>query len=102
MPSGMSRGETMLLKNKVAVNYGAGGAVGDAVARAFARDGATVFATGRLLAPVEELVREITMAGGRAQAAQVDALNERAVDDHLCELVEKAGRVDISQRDWRA
>ncbi len=37
----------MLLENKNAVIYGAGGAIGGAVARAFARDGARVF-----LAPI--------------------------------------------------
>ena len=38
----------MTLKNKVAVIYGAGGAIGGAVARAFAREGAKLFLTGRL------------------------------------------------------
>jgi 3-oxoacyl-[acyl-carrier protein] reductase len=33
----------MLLENKVAVIYGAGGPIGGAVARAFAREGASVF-----------------------------------------------------------
>jgi NAD(P)-dependent dehydrogenase (short-subunit alcohol dehydrogenase family) len=43
----------MMLKNQVAVIYGAGGAVGSAVARAFAREGAKLFLTGRHRAPVE-------------------------------------------------
>ena len=43
----------MLLKDNVAVIYGAGGAVGSAVARAFASEGATLFLTGRLLLSVE-------------------------------------------------
>jgi NAD(P)-dependent dehydrogenase (short-subunit alcohol dehydrogenase family) len=37
----------MLLSEKVAVIYGAGGAIGGAVARAFAAEGAQVFPTGR-------------------------------------------------------
>ena len=40
----------MLLENKNAIIYGAGGAVGGAVARALARDGAAVFLAGRTLA----------------------------------------------------
>ena len=36
----------MLLEDKVAVIYGAGGAVGRAVTLAFAREGATLFLTG--------------------------------------------------------
>ena len=39
----------MLLENKNAVIYGAAGTVGAAVARAFAREGARVFLTGRNL-----------------------------------------------------
>jgi NAD(P)-dependent dehydrogenase (short-subunit alcohol dehydrogenase family) len=86
----------MMLQNKVAVIYGAGGAIGSAVARAFAADGATVFLTGRKLASVELVAKEIASAGGSAQAAEVDALDERAVDKHLQCVLDKAGRVDIS------
>jgi 3-oxoacyl-[acyl-carrier protein] reductase len=39
----------MILKDKVAVIYGAGGDVGSAVARAFAREGAKLFLSGRNL-----------------------------------------------------
>jgi NAD(P)-dependent dehydrogenase (short-subunit alcohol dehydrogenase family) len=70
----------MLLEDKVAVVYGAGGAIGGAVARAFAQEGARVFPTGRRLAEAEE----------------VDALDERAVEAHLQSVVDAAGRVDIS------
>jgi NAD(P)-dependent dehydrogenase (short-subunit alcohol dehydrogenase family) len=86
----------MMLKNKVAVIYGAGGAIGGAVARAFAREGARLFLTGRLRAPVEAVAKEIASAGGAAEAAVVDALDEKAVDEHLQSVVEKAGRVDVS------
>jgi NAD(P)-dependent dehydrogenase (short-subunit alcohol dehydrogenase family) len=86
----------MMLKDKVAVIYGAGGAVGGAVARAFAREGASLFLTGRLLAPVEAVAEDIVTAGGSAEAAEVDALDEQAVDKHLQSVVDKAGRVDIS------
>ena len=68
----------MLLKNKNAVVYGAGG-VGGAVARAFAREGAKVFLAGRTLAKVEAVVKEIAATGGAAEATQVDALDEQAV-----------------------
>jgi NAD(P)-dependent dehydrogenase (short-subunit alcohol dehydrogenase family) len=86
----------MLLKHKVAVIYGAGGAVGGAVARAFAREGARLFLTGRLRAPVEAVARDIVSAGRSAEAAEVDALDEQAVDKHLQSVIHKAGRVDIS------
>jgi uncharacterized protein YndB with AHSA1/START domain len=40
--------KVVLLKNKNAVIYGGGGAIGGAVARAFAREGARVFLAGAL------------------------------------------------------
>jgi NAD(P)-dependent dehydrogenase (short-subunit alcohol dehydrogenase family) len=86
----------MLLKNKVAVIYGAGGAIGGAVARAFAREGATLFLTGRRRAPVEAVAKDIVSAGGLADAAEVDALDEQTVDRHLQSVIDKAGRIDIS------
>jgi NAD(P)-dependent dehydrogenase (short-subunit alcohol dehydrogenase family) len=86
----------MMLKDKVAVVYGAGGAIGGSVARAFASEGARLFLTGRLAPPVEAVAGEITAAGGLAEAAEVDALDEQAVDRHLQSVIDIAGRVDIS------
>src|SRR5215510_7147216 len=86
----------MMLKNKVTVIYRAGGAIGGAVARAFASEGAKLFLTGRKRGPVEAVVKEILSAGGSAEAAEVDALDEQAVDKHLQSVIDKAGRVDIS------
>ena len=86
----------MLLDTKSAVIYGAGGAVGAAVARAFAREGAHVFLTGRTLASVDSLAGEISATGATAEAALVDALDEEAVEKHLASIAEKTGRIDIS------
>ena len=85
-----------MLQDKVAVIYGAGGAIGGAVARTFAREGAKVFLTGRLRGPVEAVAQDIVSAGGFAAAAEVDAVDEQAVDRHLESVIERAGRVDIS------
>jgi NAD(P)-dependent dehydrogenase (short-subunit alcohol dehydrogenase family) len=86
----------MLLDKKVAVIYGAGGAIGGAVARAFAREGARVYLTGRNLVSVAAVAEEISTSGGAAEASQVDALDERAVEEHIAAVVEKAGTIDIS------
>jgi NAD(P)-dependent dehydrogenase (short-subunit alcohol dehydrogenase family) len=83
----------MLLRDKVAVVYGAGGAIGGAVAHAFADEGARVFLAGRTLGRVEVVAKEI---GASAQAAEVDALDERAVDEHLQDVMAAAGRIDVS------
>src|SRR5512133_46943 len=86
----------MLLENKTAVIYAAGGAIGGAVARAFAREGARLFLTGRDVAKVDAVAEDIVAAGGAAEAAQVDALDEKAVEEHLTAVVDRAGGIDIS------
>jgi NAD(P)-dependent dehydrogenase (short-subunit alcohol dehydrogenase family) len=86
----------MLLKNKSAVIYGSGGAVGGAVARAFAREGAHVFLAGHRVASVEKVAKDILAAGGVAESAQVDALDENAVEEHASAVAKKAGTIDIS------
>ena len=86
----------MLLENKNAVVYGAGGSVGGAVARAFAREGAKVFLAGRTLATLDTVAGEISTAGGVAETAHVDALDEQAVDRFADAVAEKAGGIDVS------
>jgi 3-oxoacyl-[acyl-carrier protein] reductase len=85
----------LLLEGKNAVIYGGGGAVGGAVARAFAREGANVFLAGRTLTTLEEVAEDIRSAGGVAEAAQVDALDEKAVEEHIGKVAQTAGRIDI-------
>jgi 3-oxoacyl-[acyl-carrier protein] reductase len=67
----------MLLENKNAIIYGAGGAIGGAVARAFAREGARVFLSGRNAGPVEAVANDIVANGGVAETATVDALKRK-------------------------
>jgi 3-oxoacyl-[acyl-carrier protein] reductase len=86
----------MLLEGKNAVIYGGGGDVGGAVARAFAREGATVHLTGRTLEKLERVAGQVREAGGTATVAQVDALDEQAVDAHADALVREHGSLDIS------
>jgi NAD(P)-dependent dehydrogenase (short-subunit alcohol dehydrogenase family) len=85
----------MLLHDKTAVIVGAGGAVGSEVARDFAREGAAVFLSGRHLAPVENVAREIRGANGTAEAAEVDALDEGAVGAYFERVAREAGSIDI-------
>jgi NAD(P)-dependent dehydrogenase (short-subunit alcohol dehydrogenase family) len=74
----------MLLEHKVAVVYGAGGSIGGAIARAFAREGAQVFLAGRTRATLDTVAEEIRATGGAAVTAFVDG------------VAEQTGRVDIS------
>ena len=86
----------MLLENKVAVIYGAGGPIGGAVARAFAREGARVFLAGRTQAKLDVVAAAIRAQGSVADTAVLDALDERAVDAYVDAVVAQAGAVDIS------
>jgi len=86
----------VLLEHKTAVIYGGGGSIGGAVARAFAREGATVHLAGRTPRRLEEVAEQIRAAGGVAHAARVDALDEKAVDDHANAVAAAAGGIDIS------
>lgn len=54
---------TLMLHHKTAVIYGAGGAIGGAVARAFARHGASVFLAGRMLAKVDAVAKTFRPPG---------------------------------------
>ena len=86
----------MLLENKNAVVYGGAGSIGRAVAAAFAREGARVVLAGRTLATLDEVAEELSAAGGAVETAQVDALDERAVDAHADAVASKAGGIDVS------
>ncbi len=86
----------MLLERKNAVVYGGGGAIGGAVARAFAREGARVFLAGRTYEPVAAVADEISAGGGLAQAAEVDALDEAAVEAHVAAVAAEVPAIDAS------
>jgi NAD(P)-dependent dehydrogenase (short-subunit alcohol dehydrogenase family) len=86
----------VLLERKNAVIYGGGGSIGAAVARAFACEGARVYLAGRSLDKLDEVADEIRWAGGVAHTAQVDALDEHAVDEHADAVAAQAGSIDVS------
>jgi 3-oxoacyl-[acyl-carrier protein] reductase len=86
----------MILQNKNAVIYGAGGSLGGAVAKALAGSGARLFLTGRHTSSVQKVADEILSAGGHAEVDQVDALDEKAISSHLDSVIKKAGKIDIS------
>ena len=85
-----------LLDGKAAVIYGAAGGVGTAVAKAFAREGAVVFLTGRTENSLKRIADDISSTGGVADVSKVDSLSSEAVESHLKRVVAKAGKLDIS------
>ena len=90
------RRDEMLLEGKNAVIYGGGGSIGGAVARAFAREGARVFLAGRTLATLEAVAEKIRADGGAVETAEVDALDQRSVDEHADAVAAEGGSLDIS------
>ncbi|WP_326799587.1 SDR family oxidoreductase [Streptomyces sp. NBC_01808] len=85
----------MLLKDKNALVYGAGG-IGRAVALGFAREGATVYLASRTPARLEAVAADVREAGGTVSTAVVDALDETAVDAHADAVAKEAGSIDVS------
>ena len=86
----------MLLDGKNAVIYGGAGAVGSAVARTFAREGACVFLAGRTQTTLDAVAEDVRAAGGEAHGTALDALDERAVDAFADDVAAGAGGIDVS------
>lgn len=92
----------MLLRDRTAIVYGGSGAVGGAVAKAFAREGARVFIAARGADRLGATADEIRAAGGRVEVAPVDATDKAAVDAHLAGIIDRAGpvRLMFNAIDW--
>src|SRR6185436_17741153 len=86
----------MLLREKNAVIYGGGGAIGGAVARVFAREGARVFIAGRTQARLDAVAHDIAATGGKVETAQVDVFDQEAVEKHADAVAASAGGIDIA------
>lgn len=85
----------MLLKDRTAIVYGGSGAVGGAVAKAFAREGARVFLSARRAELLEAVAGEIRAAGGSAEVRPVDTSDKEAVEAHLTAIAAEAGPVKV-------
>jgi 3-oxoacyl-[acyl-carrier protein] reductase len=86
----------MLLESKTAIVYGGGGAVGSAVAAAFAREGARVFLAGRSRPALDAVADGLRGTGGTAEAATVDALDRGAVEAHAAAVAGAGNGIDIA------
>jgi NAD(P)-dependent dehydrogenase (short-subunit alcohol dehydrogenase family) len=86
----------LLLENKIAVIYGGGGAIGGAVARVFAREGAKVFLAGRTQAKLDAVAHDVVAIGGKVETKQVDVFDQLAVDEHADAIAATEGSIDIA------
>lgn len=84
----------MLLAGKNAIVYRTG-EVGRAIATGLAAEGATVHLANRSVAKADAVAEQIRAAGGTAETAEVDVLDETAVDRHVDDVADRAGSVDI-------
>lgn len=85
----------MRLANKVAIITGSGGGMGQAAARLFAREGASVVVTDVLAEAGEETASRIRDEGGNATFVKADVANEDQVKALVNAAIEAYGRVDI-------
>lgn len=85
----------MRLSNKVAIVTGGGTGIGEAIARAFAREGAKVAITGRRKEELERVVKDIEHQGGHALALQGSVTSEPDVRKAIDGTVRTFGRLDI-------
>ena len=85
----------MLLKGKTAMVYGGSGAVGGAVAKAYAREGAKVVLAARGRDGLERVAEEIRAAGGQAAVGLVDATDPASVAAHLAETIARTGSIQV-------
>jgi 3-hydroxybutyrate dehydrogenase len=83
------------LKGRVALVTGGGRGIGRAIARALAGRGATVAVTARTTAELDEVVRSIGAAGGRALAIAADLTAADAPLHIIDQTVKGLGPVDI-------
>jgi 3-oxoacyl-[acyl-carrier protein] reductase len=84
----------VLLEGKTAIIYGAAGAIGSEVARAYAREGAVVHLVGRTITTLESVATRIRGAGGIAHVAAFDVLERNAVRRHA-DAVAAQGGIDV-------
>lgn len=85
----------MRLKDKVALVTGAGQGIGKVTALTFAREGALVAVADINLETAQKVAAEITEAGGKALAVQIDVSKSPSVEAAVQAVTEWAGGVDI-------
>jgi NAD(P)-dependent dehydrogenase (short-subunit alcohol dehydrogenase family) len=81
---------------QVVLITGATSGIGEATARAFAEEGASVFFCGRRAQLGEEVAASIREAGGEATFMQADVREEAQVEAFVRGCVERYGRIDVA------
>jgi len=97
IPSGEreSEGAAMKLEGRVALITGASQGIGHACALALARQGASIAVAARNQQKLDELVKEIETAGGKAAAFVIDVADEEQVKSGIKSAIARFGKIDI-------
>ena len=85
----------MRLDKKIALVTGGGTGIGEAIAKAFAREGAKVAITGRRKEELGRVVKDITQSGGHALVLQGSVTNDSDIRSAVEATVRTFGRLDI-------
>ena len=83
------------LKDRVVIVTGGGGAIGGAMAEAFAENGAKVVVAGRTIKTLEAVVETIKAKGGEASAVIADVSDRDSAANMVAETVKLYGRLDV-------
>ena len=83
------------MSGKIVVVTGASTGIGQAVAEAFAREGATVVLAARSEGRLVRIAADIGNAGGRAVPMAVDVTDRTAVFEKMKEVAESLGSIDV-------
>jgi NAD(P)-dependent dehydrogenase (short-subunit alcohol dehydrogenase family) len=85
----------MKLKDQTALVTGSSRGIGEAIARAFAAEGAQVAITGRSTQELEALQKELSRSGVRCESIVADLTQRDAVDRVWTRATQAFGHVDI-------
>jgi NAD(P)-dependent dehydrogenase (short-subunit alcohol dehydrogenase family) len=83
------------LSGRVALVTGGGRGIGRAIAAALARAGASMAVLARSAAQLDEVVSDITRAGGRAFACPADVTDRTAVESAVAAVGQTLGPIDL-------
>ena len=83
------------LSGKVAVVTGGNAGIGEAIAKAFAREGALVVITGRRQGELDRVVSDVVKEQGKAFAVAGSVTDEPHVQETVSRAVQQFGRLDI-------
>ena len=86
----------MLLDKKRIVIMGGSGAIGTAMARAFAREGASVYLGARNRARLDAAAESVRADGGTAEIFTVDCLDQDDTRQAVDNLASRIGEIDVA------